>query len=268
MAITDFVTELTDHIGGKLDKIHHSVSHTPKPIYRKITQSQENTNGNGAADLGQPAAGRFWVVRGLQAFENLNGTPAPNTGSATGAAGAAVNVTMPFYTPFITGFSVSTGVATAAGQVTITVTGPGQPTLTYYLEESTTSSEVLTVNYPAPGIQGYTEVSVSALANGGTVAVNVTGVTTGTPANLVWYTGAYPQSEGTAELRANVLWLPAVNEYGQVFPEDDKFGLHERIVLPDEHLFAVYFGGISGENYVFSAFVEEWEVKDRLAVKA
>ena len=231
--------------------------------------------GNATVDFGSPAKGRMWMVRQLIAFEANQEFNAPTSSqvSSTGAAGASVTATLGFFTPTLTGFDVSIQPATAAGVATVTVTGAGKTTLTYYIEESTSNTETLSIRYPGLGLVGYSAVTVSAVASGGIATVNVFGVSTGSPAQIGWYVGAPDTSIGTANAKpptAGLRWVQGLGSESTdvLMPFIDNFGNRVFPVTAPDHLVAYLTGGIGGENFTLTAVVEEYRIRDMESMRA
>lgn len=237
-----------------------------KPIVKSLNGL--DVSGAGTVDFGMPSKGLMWMIRELICFESAHEftSPIPSMATATGAAGAAVSATLPFFSPYMAGFDIEIQPSTAAGLATITVTGAGQPTLTYYLEESTTQTTSKSIRYAGIGIP-YNQVSVSAVASGGIVTVNVIGIQAGSPAKVGWYVGAPDTSIGTPNQKppASALrWTQGQGyEITSIFmPFFNLFGRKEFPVNSPDHLVAYLTGGISGESFVLAAIVEECKIKD------
>lgn len=146
-----------------------------------------DANGRGMITVGGPQPGREWIVREITAVDSGYVGQQATGASNTGAAGAATSVTIPGQV-LITGFDVSIGPATTTGVATVTLSGVNGGPYTYTIDELTTNSEFLskTLNLIAPN--GAT-LSVSAVASGGTVAINLYGTTGISGADLTWYVG-------------------------------------------------------------------------------
>jgi hypothetical protein len=157
----------------------------PHPLAFSI---QLDGNGRGYYTIQPgPRPGREWLVRYLQAVHSTYQGELPTGASAQGAAGAAASVTLNGPV-LITGFDVTIGPGSVAGLATVTLSGvPGGP-YTYYIEESTTASEVLTksLNLPATG---NVTLSVNAVATGGVVSLNLYGTQDISPADVTFYRG-------------------------------------------------------------------------------
>jgi len=235
-------------------------------IFRPVIGSITALGASGAllTDLGGPAKGRMWDVREVFCFESGHEftSPAANAVSSTGAAGAATSATLPFFTPFMTGFDVEIQPSAAAGLATITVTGTG-PTLTYYLEESTTNTVSKSIRFPGEG-QPYATVSVSAVASGGIVTVNVYGLLTGSPAIIGWYVGNQDAGATTTTrpVGSMLRWTQGQGTEAQdiFMPFFTFFGHREFPVQAPDHLLMFLTGGIANESFIFGAIVEEFEI--------
>lgn len=248
----------------------------PRGVFKPIIKSITNIAASGAAtvDFDMPAKGRMWMVREVIVFERDHEFTSitPETATSTGAAGAAVSVTLPFFSPFMTGWDVEIQPATAAGLATITVSGTGFPTLTYYLEESTTVSVSKSIRYPAPGIPQNT-VAVNAVASGGIVTVNVYGDSAGSPANVGWYVGQ-PETTigggGNRPTQGNLRWTQGQDAAGQAnFMPFFTFFAHRAFpVSSPDHLIAYINNALGGEHFVFIAIVEEFRIRDIESMKA
>jgi hypothetical protein len=146
-----------------------------------------NAGGQGMVSIGGPQPGREWIVREITAVDS-GYTGQQNGGiSAVGAAGAATAVTLPGQS-LITGFDVSFGPATATGTATITLSNVDGGPYTYYVDELVAGSEFLSKSLNLTS-QSNATVSVSAVVNGGTVAINLYGVVGISGADLTWYIG-------------------------------------------------------------------------------
>lgn len=243
----------------------------PRGIFKAIPKALNNiaAAGNATVDFGAPSKGRMWMVRQLIAFEANQefNAPAASQATATGAAGASVTATLGFFSPTLTGFDVSIQPSTAAGLATVTVTGSGKPTLTYYIEESTSNTETLSIRYGGLGLVGYTSVTVSAVVSGGIATVNVFGVQTGSPANVGWYVGAPDTSVGTAAAKPPTAALRWVQGQGAEFSElympfFNNFSNRVIPVTAPDHLIAYVTGAIGGENFTLIPVVEEYRIRD------
>lgn len=271
-------------LGAFLDLGNKAVKHLqtiagnddPVGIFKPLVQSLTNigVGGAGTLDFGAPAKGRMWVVRELIAFERDHEFTGfnPDTASSTGTAGAAVSASLPFFSPFMTGWDVEIQPAAAAGLATITVSGAGQPNLTYYVEESTTVSVSKGIRYGGPGI-AYGTVAVGAVASGGIVTVNVYGVQGGSPANVGWYVGSPDTSIGTVGAKpsqGSLRWTQGQSlENADIFmPFFSLFGNKQFVVTAPDHLLAYITNAIGGENFICIAIVEEFRIRDLEAMSA
>jgi hypothetical protein len=259
-AFIDFGDKTEKHF-SKLQK-----SIEPRGIFKTLVQAATVPGASSqiAVDMGTPTKDRMWMVRELMVFESGNpySEPGPTQATATGAAGAAVNATLSFFTPYMQGFDVEIEPSTAAGLAVITVTGAGLPTLTYYLEESTTANVSKSIRYPGIGIS-QTEVSVSAVTSGGIVSVNVYGVKTGSPANVGWYVGGTDQPQATnAPVQTSLRWLQgqATEQSALFMPFESTFGNRVFPVTAPDHLIGFVQSAIGGENFVLLAVVEEFSI--------
>jgi hypothetical protein len=180
------LSSIDSEIKARRQREQMQLKNLPRSFMLPFTMPIDN-NGRGMLDIGGPTPGREWIVREITAVDS-NYLGEQDTGASnTGAAGAATSVTLNGQA-LITGFSVSTGVATAAGQVTITLTGVNGGPYTWYLEESTASAVFMNESLNLIS-QNSATLSVSALVNGGTVAVNLFGTTGVSGADLTWYIG-------------------------------------------------------------------------------
>lgn len=265
-------------LGAFIDLGQKAVSHLqtlsnnsePRGIFKPLVGAVNNIGAGGAGsfDFGPPAKGRVWMVRELIAFERDHEftSPTPSVASATGAAGAAVSATLPFFSPWMSGFDVEIQPSTAAGLATITVTGSGLQTLTYYLEEATANAVAKSIRYPGIGIP-HNMVSVNAVTSGGIVTVNVYGVQAGSPAGVGWYVGSPDTSIGTVGQKpsqASLRWTQGqAAENTDVFmPFFTLFGNRQFPVTAPDHLIGYITGAIGGENFVLIAIVEEYRIRD------
>lgn len=279
-AMTELEHEMPETLFRKLDEALKNLSEEkreiePRGIFKPLWQTVNNlpASGQTTVDFGMPAKGRVWMVRELIVFEQGHEATSIGTSQATstGAAGAATSATLPFFSPFMTGFDVEIQPATTAGVATITVTGSGVPTLTYYLEESTTNTVSKNIRYPGSGLANYTQVSVSAVASGGIVTVNVYGLLAGSPAGVVWYNGSPDTSTGLSTQRppfSGYRWFQGKSNAGSpnYMPFDDFFTHRAFPVTSPDHLVAFLIGGIGGENFAFGAIVEEFRIRDMEAM--
>lgn len=151
--------------------------------YSLITDS----NGQGMATIGGPQPGREWIVREITAVDSGYLSESNTGASNTGAAGAATSVTINGQS-LITGFDVSIGPATTTGTATVTLSGVNGGPYTYYIDELVGSSEFLSKSLNLIARNSAT-LSVSAVASGGIVAVNLYGTTGISGADLTWYVG-------------------------------------------------------------------------------
>lgn len=225
--------------------------------YQKFKQSVTvDASGNAFYDFGGPSGPNgMWLIGSLQAAENLPANPVPQEIVAVGSAGAQVSVTTPFFTPWLTGFDVSIQPSTAAGLCTVTVTGSLLNTLTYYLEESTTSEKNLSIRYPY--LIPQTTVTASAVASGGIVSVSAFGLSTASPALVTWFGGTNPNNADTAPSTNDLLWHAPVNSLYQSLPQFSSFNQPLVIAYP-EHLMFWASGGLSGEIIHLIAMVQEF----------
>lgn len=249
------------------------VNTEPRGLFKSIHRSVLNigASGNAVTDFGAPAKGRMWMVREVLSIEaNASAefnSPTSSQATSTGAAGASVTATLGFFSPVMTGFDVEIQPAAVAGLATITVTGAGKPTLTYYLEESTTNTVSKNIRFNGIGLIGYTGVTVSAVASGGIATVNVFGVQTGSPATIGWYVGSLDTSIGTPSAKPSTASLRWLQGGGSEFSDDfmpfiDHFSNRVFPVNSPDHLIAYISGGIGGENFVLSAIIEEYRIRD------
>lgn len=248
----------------------------PRGIFKPLVQSITNiaASGDQTVDFGMPVKGRMWMVREVGIWERDHefASVSPETATSTGAAGAAVSVSLPFFSPYMTGFDVEIQPATTAGVATITVSGAGFPTLTYYLEESTTNTVSKNIRFPSPGIPQGT-VSVSAVASGGIVTVNVFGDAAGSPANVGWYVGQPDSSTGVTSQKPSQVqlrWTQGQDAAGQgnFMPFFTTFAHRAFPVTSPDHLVAYVNSAIAGEHFVLIAIVEEFRIRDIESMKA
>lgn len=144
-------------------------------------------NGRGMVTVGGPTPGREWIVREITAVDSTYTTTQTTGNANTGAAGAATSVSLAG-PALITGISVSFGVATAAGQATITLSGVQGGPYTWYVEESTTAAVTFNQSLDVT-TNGTATLSVSAVASGGIVAVNIFGTTGANDSDVTFYSG-------------------------------------------------------------------------------
>lgn len=270
----DIAVEAWADLTSSVEKLHKKMdTHIGETVSlrRRLTGAVNNLSATGQAlvDLGSPAAGLMWIIRGFVAIEHIPGNQNPGTASATGAAGASVSASVPFFSPFLTGFDLSIPPAAAAGNGTVTVTGAGLPTLTYNFSETTTAPVNLSIRYPAPGIPQGT-VTVSAVASGGAATINLMSAQSGSPALVSWYIGQPPLQANIQPSLASVVWQPVFNNLAQTFPEFDTFTDDILFVYPTEHIMAWFTAGIPGENFIVQAVVEEYYLSEytKLRLKA
>lgn len=218
-------------------------------------------SGTVTLDLGTPARGKVWEVRGLSCVDASNPGGVPTGGvpvavSVTQAAGAATSAVLPAGAS-LTGFEVDFQAPAAAVSGAITITGlstaaGGSGTLSYDVTVPPTGL-ILGRMFPgplAPASPAATpQVNVPAIGSGPAYSVNVYGTTApagATPGAGFWFTGI-PSVYGPQNARWTIPALPTI---------DTKGGQH--ITVPaGERLFAVLTGCAPGHTIVARADILE-----------
>lgn len=113
-------------------------------------------------------------------FPDAPGTPAYGTGTAAAAASTTVSLAaVAGKTNYLTGFTITTGLAAAAVEGLVTITGLALGTLNYRIAATTAIPESLVFKFPTPLAASAVNTAITinwpAITSGPAVAINVHG---------------------------------------------------------------------------------------------